>query len=219
MDPRAHRRVPDHRPADARQTGPRARGALRRPPRRAPRRRRELRHERPRDSARAPSASPAARCSSRPTRSSPRPPRSIAAGGRPRFVDCDPAHDGARPRSLVEAAIGPDTAASIVVHIGGFVTPGDPRHRQALCDDHGVWLVEDAAHAHGSRLDGRIGRHVRRRPRPFSFYPTKVMAAGEGGMIVTDDDRIAEEAAHLPRSGQGRRSSPTCTPDSATTGG
>jgi perosamine synthetase len=115
----------------------------------------------------------------------------IAAGGRPRFVDCDPSTMALDPIAL-EAAIGPDTIGAIVVHIGGFVSPAI-RDIVKVCDNHGIWLVEDAAHAQGSShegvMAGRFGAAA-----AFSFYPTKVMTAAEGGMIVTDDDRIAEEA-------------------------
>jgi dTDP-4-amino-4,6-dideoxygalactose transaminase len=67
------------------------------------------------------------------------------------------------------------------------------RTLQELALKKGVWLVEDAAHAHGSSFDGRYAGTFGV-AGSFSFYPTKVMTAGEGGMIVTDDDRIAAEA-------------------------
>ena len=88
-------------------------------------------------------------------------------------------------------------AAVVVVHIGGLVTPAIHELRR-LCDDRGIFLFEDAAHAHGSSLgDGMAGTFGV--AGSFSFYPTKVMAGGEGGMILTDDDTIADsfEAAGL----------------------
>src|SRR5436190_3096815 len=115
----------------------------------------------------------------------------VAAGARPRFVDCDPATMAADPEA-VRAAIGPDTAGLVVVHIGGLVTPAI-HELKALCDEHGLFLVEDAAHAHGSSLDDRMAGTFGT-AGTFSFYPTKVMAGGEGGMIITDNDVIAEEA-------------------------
>ena len=63
-------------------------------------------------------------------------------------------------------------------------------------------LVEDAAHAHGSAFDGRSAGTFGR-AASFSFYPTKVIAGGEGGMIVTDDDDIAEEARVYRDQGKG----------------
>ena len=115
----------------------------------------------------------------------------LAAGCRMRFVDCDPA-TMAVDLASVARSIGPDTAGLVLVHIGGLVTPAVQELRR-LCDEHGMWLVEDAAHAHGAALDGRSagGFGV---AAAFSFYPTKVMAGGEGGMIVTGDALLADEA-------------------------
>ena len=115
----------------------------------------------------------------------------VAAGAQPRFVDCDPATMAVDVES-VRASIGPDTIGLVVVHIGGLVTP-DIRALEALCDEHGLFLFEDAAHAHGSTLGdqsaGTFGV-----ASSFSFYPTKVITAAEGGIILTDDDHLADEA-------------------------
>ena len=115
----------------------------------------------------------------------------IAAGGRPRFVDCDPATLAVDPADL-RRAIGPETAGLVHVHIGGLVSPAMPEIRR-VCDEAGIWLFEDAAHAHGSAYDGKMAGTFGV-AGSFSFYPTKVMTAAEGGMIVTDDDHLAEEA-------------------------
>ena len=86
-----------------------------------------------------------------------------------------------------------------------------------ICDDHGLFLFEDAAHAHGSSLDGPMAGSFGF-AGSFSFYPTKVMAGGEGGMIVTNDERIVDEA-RIYRD-QGKASFLTnATPGSGTTGG
>jgi len=115
----------------------------------------------------------------------------VASGARPKFVDCDPVTMAADPND-VDAAIGPETAGLVIVHIGGLVTPAIDDLRR-LCDERGIFLFEDAAHAHGSsfrdRMAGTFGV-----AGSFSFYPTKVMAGGEGGIILTDDDTIAAEA-------------------------
>jgi dTDP-4-amino-4,6-dideoxygalactose transaminase len=81
------------------------------------------------------------------------------------------------------------------------MSPALPSLR-ALCDERGVALVEDAAHAHGSALDGKPAGSVGV-AGAFSFYPTKVITAAEGGMIVTDDDLIAEEARTYRDQGKG----------------
>ena len=115
----------------------------------------------------------------------------IAAGASIRFLDCDPRTMAVDPVAL-RGAIGPKTAGVIVVHIGGLVTPDIVEIRK-ICDDEGVWLFEDAAHAHGSADDDQMAGTFGF-AGSFSFYPTKVMAGGEGGIIVTNDERIADEA-------------------------
>jgi dTDP-4-amino-4,6-dideoxygalactose transaminase len=80
----------------------------------------------------------------------------------------------------------------VLVHIGGLVSPETPALR-AWCDERGIALVEDAAHAHGSTLDSRPAGSFGV-AGTFSFYPTKVITSGEGGMIVTADERLRDEA-------------------------
>jgi dTDP-4-amino-4,6-dideoxygalactose transaminase len=115
----------------------------------------------------------------------------IAAGAVPKFVDCDPATLAVDP-TAVRAAITADTAGLVVVHIGGLVTPAI-KELQSICDEHGLFLFEDAAHAHGSSFGGQNAGTFGF-AGSFSFYPTKVITSGEGGMIITDDDAIADEA-------------------------
>ncbi|HZC80333.1 MAG TPA: DegT/DnrJ/EryC1/StrS aminotransferase family protein [Nitrospiraceae bacterium] len=115
----------------------------------------------------------------------------VHAGGRPVLVDMDPESFAVRPED-VEKKLTPKTAGLIVVHIGGIVSRRMPE-LQEWARKKGLWIVEDAAHAHGSCYNGvRAGSFGL--AGAFSFYPTKVMTSGEGGMIVTSDDRIAEEA-------------------------
>ena len=124
----------------------------------------------------------------------------VHAGATLRLVDCDPNTMAIDPTDL-EACITTETAAVVIVHIGGLITPAIDEIAQ-LCADRGVQLVEDAAHAHGSAFDGRSAGQFGT-AASFSFYPTKVMAGGEGGMIVTDDDDIAEEARVYRDQGKG----------------
>jgi perosamine synthetase len=115
----------------------------------------------------------------------------IHAGGRPVFLDMDPESFAVSPEE-VEKRLTPRTAGLVVVHIGGIVSRRMPELRD-LATRKGIWLVEDAAHAHGSAYQG-IKAGAFGMAGSFSFYPTKVMTSAEGGMIVTDDDRLAEEA-------------------------
>lgn len=115
----------------------------------------------------------------------------VHAGGRPVLVDMDQESFAVRPED-VEKKLTPKTVGLIVVHIGGIVSRRMPE-LQEFARKKGLWLVEDAAHAHGSSFGG-VSAGAFGIASSFSFYPTKVMTSGEGGMIVTDDDRIAEEA-------------------------
>jgi len=115
----------------------------------------------------------------------------VHAGARPVLVDADPDWFAVRPED-VEKSLTPNTAGIVVVHIGGIVSPR-MFDLQALAARRGLWLVEDAAHAHGSHYKGVMGGAFGL-ANGFSFYPTKVMTSGEGGMITTNNDKIAEEA-------------------------
>ena len=73
---------------------------------------------------------------------------------------------------------------------------------RALCDRRGVALVEDAAHAHGCSLDGRMAGTFGL-AGAFSFYPTKVTTSAEGGMILTADTQVRDEARIYRDQGKG----------------
>ena len=115
----------------------------------------------------------------------------IHAGGVPRFVDVE-RETLALSASTVRPALSERTAAVILVHIGGLVT-AEAEAMARVCRESGVPLVEDAAHAHGAAYErahaGSFGIAA-----AFSFYPTKVMTTAEGGMIVTRDERLRDEA-------------------------
>jgi perosamine synthetase len=115
----------------------------------------------------------------------------LAAGGRPVFADVA-VGTLALSVQTVSAALTERTAAVVLVHIGGFITP-EVEELRALCQRRGIALVEDAAHAHGSTQAGRPAGSFGV-AGSFSFYPTKVITSGEGGLIVTGDERIRDEA-------------------------
>jgi dTDP-4-amino-4,6-dideoxygalactose transaminase len=118
----------------------------------------------------------------------------LLAGGRVRLVDTDPRTFGVSLAAL-QAAITPQTAGIVVVHIGGIITP-EIEVIRAWCDRQGLWLFEDCAHAHGSSLNGKMAGRFGR-AAAYSFFSTKVMTSGEGGMLVTDDDELAQRARGL----------------------
>jgi dTDP-4-amino-4,6-dideoxygalactose transaminase len=115
----------------------------------------------------------------------------VHAGGTPRLVDVVDT-TLAPSAAIVEAAVTDRTAAVVLVHIAGTVTP-DVEAIAEVCRRRGVDLIEDAAHAHGSAWAGRPAGSFGR-AAAFSFYPTKVVTSGEGGMIVTDDAGVRDEA-------------------------
>jgi perosamine synthetase len=115
----------------------------------------------------------------------------VHAGARPVLMDTEPETFGTAPEE-VERRITPNTAGVIVVHIGGLVS-SRMTELQEVVQRKGIWLLEDAAHGHGSSFDGTSAGAFGI-AGAFSFYPTKVMTAAEGGMITTNDDRLAEEA-------------------------
>lgn len=94
----------------------------------------------------------------------------------------------------VEAAVGPATKAIIAVHLYGH--PADMDRLRAIASKHGLFLLEDAAEAHGAKYKGRrtgsLGDAA-----CFSFYGNKIMTSGEGGMVVTDDDALVRRMRML----------------------
>ena len=124
----------------------------------------------------------------------------VRAGARPVFADIDPATFALAP-ATVDAALTRDTAAVVLVHVGGLITPEAAEIRE-LCSGRGIALVEDAAHAHGSTYDGEFAGSFGT-AAAFSFYPTKVVTSGEGGMILTASPELAEEARIYRDQGKG----------------
>jgi dTDP-4-amino-4,6-dideoxygalactose transaminase len=123
-------------------------------------------------------------------------------GARPVFVDVDPVTYTMDP-DRVAAAITPRTKAILPVHLYG--QPADLGPLAAVADAHGLALVEDAAQAHLATYRGRpVGGFGR--SAGFSFYPGKNLGAcGEGGAVVTDDDRAADRMRALRDHAQTQR--------------
>jgi len=121
------------------------------------------------------------------------------AGGRPVLTDIDP-ETLCMDSENVQEYLNSRTKGVMVVHIGGLVCP-DIKAIRELCEDHRLFLVEDAAHAQGSTIDGQHAGSLGD-VGCFSFYPTKVMTTGEGGMITTDHDEIAQKTRVLRDQGK-----------------
>lgn len=117
----------------------------------------------------------------------------VRAGAVPVVVDSDPLTWN-MDLDQVEARITPRTKAIMAVHIYGL--PTDMVRLQAIADRHGLAIIEDAAEAHGLTCAGRPCGSFGNLST-FSFYPNKHITTGEGGMIVTDDDALAERCRSL----------------------
>ena len=120
----------------------------------------------------------------------------LYTGARPIFVDVDE-HDFTMDASQLEAAITPRTRAIMPVSLYG--QPARMDEIAAIAERHGLALVEDAAQSHGAgigeRCSGTWGIGA------FSFYPTKNMTTGEGGILTTDDGDLAERVRLLREHG------------------
>ena len=115
----------------------------------------------------------------------------IGAGARPVFADVDKDTFALSPRTLA-ATLTPNTAAVVLVHVAGLITPAVDDLRR-LCQISGVPLVEDASHAHGSSFDGRFAGSFGA-AATFSFHPANLVTSGEGGMILTRSADLEREA-------------------------
>ena len=124
----------------------------------------------------------------------------MACGAVPVFIDIDP-YDLNMDPGLIEDAVTDATKAVLVVHLYGG--PARMTEIVEICDDYDLALIEDAAQAHGAIHEGkRVGSFG---TGCFSFYPTKNMTTGEGGMITTDDAVIAERCRAIRNHGQRSR--------------
>lgn len=121
------------------------------------------------------------------------------AGAKPVFADIDPETYNIDPEAAATTAHEHDVDAIMPVHLYGLPADMDPICE--LADDLDVPVIEDAAQAHGATYDGdRVG--ALGDVACFSFYPTKNMTTGEGGMIVTERDDVAEAAAQFVNHGR-----------------
>jgi dTDP-4-amino-4,6-dideoxygalactose transaminase len=122
-------------------------------------------------------------------------------GARPIFADIEDTYY-AISADLVEPLITSRTVAIMAVHLYGH--PAPMNELVALCEKHGLALIEDAAQAHGATIDGKaVGSFGAF--GAFSFYPTKNMTTGEGGMISTSDPALARATRLLRSQGMEER--------------
>jgi dTDP-4-amino-4,6-dideoxygalactose transaminase len=127
----------------------------------------------------------------------------VASASTARFVGAEPvlcdvrsAHDFNIDPEDVARRITPRTRAIVAVHFCGY--PADVTALRALCDEHGLVLIEDCAQAIGARIDdssrqvGTVGELG-----AFSFFSKKQLCVGEGGMVTSADEQLAERVRLL----------------------
>lgn len=116
----------------------------------------------------------------------------VTSGATPVFCEVNPATRNVTAETIA-AKITPQTEAVMIVHYGGQACNMDDI--MALCDEHGLYLIEDSAETLGGgwngQLTGSFGVGC------FSFFPTKNITTGEGGMFTTNDDEINHKARAL----------------------
>lgn len=122
----------------------------------------------------------------------------LYVGANVAFADIDPNTINMSPSALRNTLDAhPNTRAIVPVHFGGL--PCDMLEIKALADSAGAVVIEDAAHALGARYKdgGRVGSCTHSLMTIFSFHPVKLIAAGEGGMITTNDESVYRKLIRL----------------------
>lgn len=112
----------------------------------------------------------------------------LLSGGRPVFADIS---EDTLCINLenIENRLTPNTIGVIAVHVAGLICP-DIKEIRRFCQDNNIFLIEDAAHAHGAMVNGVMAGNLAD-GAAFSFYPTKIITTGQGGMITTNDSKLA----------------------------
>ncbi len=129
------------------------------------------------------------------------------AGGKVKLVDIEDENFSIDPKKL-RKKITKNIGAVIIVHIGGIIS----KHIEeivAICKKYNVPLIEDAAHAHCSTFKG-ISAGSWGDLGCFSFFPTKVMTTGEGGMVTTNNDVLADRVRSLKNFGRDNSNAGIC---------
>ncbi len=115
----------------------------------------------------------------------------LLAGGYPVLADMD-ASTLCSGLEQIEPLVGPRTRGIVAVHLAGLIAP-DIEAQREFCRARGLFLLEDAAHAHGASLVGKPAG-CWGDAAAFSLFPTKVITCGEGGVLTTNDGALAAYA-------------------------
>ena len=123
----------------------------------------------------------------------------IHAGAKVIFSDVLENDLSINPKEL-EKKIMKDTVGVIPVHIGGFISP-KWKEIKKICDLNNLFIIEDAAHAHGAQINNKFAGSLGL-AAAFSFYPTKILTTGEGGMITTNNRNLYKKFLALREHGK-----------------
>ena len=125
----------------------------------------------------------------------------LFVGAKPVFVDIDPKTYNIGPDEI-KKNITNKTRAVLIVHL--FGQPCEMEQLVDICKEKHLLLIEDACQAHGAEYDGKkVGSFGD--VATFSFYATKNMTTGEGGMITTNNDEVAEKSKLIVNQGQSKK--------------
>lgn len=128
----------------------------------------------------------------------------LNAGGNPVPCDIEMDYLSIDPEQVAKK-ISKATGAVLTVHIGGIISPAVLKIKK-ICEEFGVPLVEDCAHAHGATYNGiQAGKFGV--AGAFSFHMTKVMTTGEGGMVVTENEEFYQELQSIRQFGKSKENS------------
>lgn len=119
----------------------------------------------------------------------------LHAGGNIVFCDCDVQNLCIDPSDLKKKVKQFSPDGMILVHIGGIISP-HLEEIMEICEENNMFLLEDSAHGHGSTFKGRKAGSLGF-AGAFSFYPTKVLTTGEGGVLTTNDKDVYDIALSL----------------------
>ena len=125
----------------------------------------------------------------------------LRAGGKVVFADTNPDDFGIDVDDALRR-VNSNTAAIVAVHVAGLIS-GDFNRLRTECESRAIPLIEDCAHAHGATWEGSEAGSLAQ-AGCFSFYPTKVLTCGTGGMVTTNDEQLDTLARSLRHHGHGR---------------
>jgi len=123
----------------------------------------------------------------------------IFAGGTPVMADMD-IENLCADFEDIKSKVNENTAGVIIVASCGYVPPYMFELKK-YCEENGLFLLEDAAHAHGASIKGHKAGSIGE-VGSFSFFPTKLMTTGEGGMVTTNNKEIADYVKQVRHHGQ-----------------